>query len=188
MKRKARSKPETVTVGNAIVRIYRRQRLTTMGKRRTVFEVADYTSRKRRLRGFTEHADARKEAEKIARQLSSGDATAATMRNSEAASYGRATELLRPTGTALEVAAATYAKALEILGGDSVIEAANFYKRHRADQVERRKVAVVVVELIAAKKARGKSDRYIGDLRARLTRFAAGFGADVSTIKEPDKK
>lgn len=186
MKPKTSSNPETVTVGNAMVRIYKRQRRTTTGKRRRVFEVADYTSGVRRLRGFTDHSDARSEAEKIARQLSSGDAQAAGMRNSDAASYGRAMELLRPTGASLEVAAASYAKAFAISGGDTVIEAANFYARHRADQVQRKKVVDVITELIAAKEAREKSSRYIGDLRARLTRFAASFAVDISTITTAD--
>ena len=106
MKRSKRSKPETVTVGNVMVRIYKRQRLTTTGKSRIVFEVSDYTSGVRRLRGFTEPSEARREAEKIARQISTGDATAATMRNSEAARYGCALQLLQPTKTTLEVAAA----------------------------------------------------------------------------------
>jgi len=186
MKHSTRSKRETVTVGNAMVRIYRRERPTTTGKQRTVFEVADYTSGVRRLRGFTDHGDARGEAQKIARQLSSGDATAATMRNGEAASYGRALELLRPTGAALEVAAGAYAKAFEILGGDAVIEAAKFYARHRADQITRKPVSEVISELIEAKGARGKSARYIGDLRARLNRFAESFAVDVSTITTAD--
>ena len=169
-----------------MVRIYRRQRPTTTGKCRTVFEVSDYTGGARRLRSFTDHAAARREAERIARQLASGDATAATMRNREAASFGRALELLRPTGTALEVATAAYAKAFEILGGNVVIKAARFYARHRADQVQRRQVADVVAELIAAKEARGKSARYVGDLRAQLTRFADAFAVDISTVTTAD--
>ena len=103
MKRAIRSKPGTVTVGNVIVRIYRRNRPTASGKCRTVFEVADYTSGVRRLRGFTDAAEAKREAEKIARQLATGESTAATMRNTEAASFGRAIELLRPSGASLEV-------------------------------------------------------------------------------------
>jgi integrase len=189
MKHKARrKKPETVSVGNVHVRVYRRTRPTANGEKRTVYEVSDYTSGARRLRGFTDHAKAIKEAEKICRALSSGDVQAATMRNAEAASYGRAVELLRPTGAALELAAGTYAKAFEILGGDAVIEAAQFYSRHRADQVTRKPVADVVAELIATKEARGKSVRYIEDLRARLSRFAESFGADASVITEPEWK
>lgn len=170
-----------------MVRIYKRQRATATGKRRTLFEVADYTGGRRRLRGFTDHTQARREAEKIARQLSTGDATAASMSNADAASFGRGKELIRPTGASLEVACATYAKIYEIVG-DAGIEAAQFYKRHRIDQMTRKPVAEVVVELIAAKEARKKSARYIGDLKARLTRFAEAHGANPSTISEPDKK
>jgi integrase len=174
---------EAVSVGNVTVKLYRRRRLTAnRKKKRTIYELADYTSGVRRLRGFTDHGGARKEAEKIARQLSSGDATAATMRNSEAASYGRAVELLRPTGIALEVAAGIVAKAVEILGEDRIIEAAHFLKRHGACQVTRKRVADVVAELIAAKEARGKSPRYVGDLSARLNRFAKSFAVDISTV------
>lgn len=180
---------EVATVGNVTVKLYRRRRLTANGKKeRTVYELADYTSGTRRLRSFSDLTKARKEADKIAGQLASGDATAAGMRNSDAASYGRAVELLRPTGAALEVAAGVYAKVFEILGGDYAIEAAQYYARHRADQVQRRAVADVVAELIAVKESRSKSARYIGDLRARLTRFAKSFGADASTITEPDRK
>jgi integrase len=178
---------EAVKIGNVTVKLYRRRRWTAnRKKKRTIYELADYTGGVRRLRGFADHGAARKEAEKIARQLSSGDATAATMRNSEAASYGRAVELLRPTGADLVLAAASYAKAFEILGGDAVVEAANFYARHRPDQVKRKRVADVVAELIAAKEARGKSARYTGDLSARLTRFAEEFAVDISTVTTPD--
>jgi integrase len=108
------------------------------------------------------------------------------MLNREAASYGRAIELLRPTGASLEVAAASYAKAFEILRGDAVIEAAKFYARHGANRVTRKTTAEVVRELIAAKEARGKAARYIGDLRARLARFAEAFAVDISTVTTAD--
>lgn len=185
-KRNARPKPEQIKVGNVIVKIYKRDRETATGKR-TVFEIPDYTSGARRLRGFTDHGTARKEAEKIARQLSTGDATAARMSNADAASFGRSKELIRPTGTSLEVVAATYAKIFEIVG-DAGIEAAQFYKRHRPDQVTRKCVADVIVELIVTKEARGKSACYIADLRSRLKRFAKFFGADTSIITQPDLK
>jgi integrase len=187
VKRKINSKLETVTVGNVTVKIYKRARKIN-GKTYRCFEVADFTNGQRRLRSFNDGAKARNEAKKIARQISTGETTAATMRNSEAASFGRAIELLRPTGMALEIAAAAYAKAFEILGSDAIIEAAKFYSRHRADRVARKPVADVVVELIAVMEAKDKSARYIADLRARLTRFAEAFGANPSTISEPDKK
>lgn len=186
MKRTIRSKPEIIKVGNIVVRLYKRERQTANGNSRIVFEVADHTSGQRRFRGFSDHAAARAEALKIARQLASGETTAATMSNAAAASYGRAVELLRPTGAALEVAAAAYAKSFQLLGSDAVIEAATFYARHRAWQVQKRKLADVIVEFVASREARGKSAAYVNDIRQRLARFAKSTGADISTIYQPE--
>jgi len=186
MKRSKRSKPEKLTVGNVTVRIYERRRATARGEFRTIYEVSDYTDGSRRLRSFTEHAEARAEATKIARQIASGDATAATMRNSDAASFGRAVQLLRPTGTSLEMAAAHYAEAFKILGSDLIIEAAKFFARHQPDQVERRRVSDVVAELVTLKESRGMSPSYTHDLRNRLTRFSNAFAVDISTITTSD--
>ena len=183
---KKAAKAEIVSVGNVIVRIYKRKRKTATGKRRSIFEVADYSSGTRRLRGFKDHQTALDEADKIARQIASGNTTAATMLNSEAASYGRAFELLRPTGATLELASAVYAKAYQILGGDRIIEAATFFARHGGDQIICRTVAQVATELIEAKKARGKSARYVGDLDSRLTRFAKSYAVDISTVTTAD--
>lgn len=181
-----RSKVETVKAGSVRVKIYRRDRQTASGGTRTIYEVADYSGGTRRLRGFSAHGEARQEAERIARQIASGEATAAQMLNTEAASYGRAVELLRPTGAPLEVAAGVFAEAWKILGGDRIVEAARFYSRHQADQVERRTVSEVVAELLAAKEARGKSARTIGDLRARLGRFAGAFKVDIGSVTTGD--
>jgi integrase len=186
VKRTKRSKPEIIKSGNVAVRLYKRERQTANGKTRIIFEVADYTSGERRFRGFSDHEAAKTEATKIARQLASGETTAATMRNSDAASYGRALELLRPTGAALEVAAATYAKAFKILGTDAIVESATFYARHHAGHVMKRKIADVILEFIASREARGKSLAYINDLRQRLARFAKFTGAEVSTIYQPE--
>ena len=167
------------------VRIYTVNRPTALGKTRRTFEVSDYTNGKRRFRVFSDETEAKREAERIARQLATGEATAASLRNTDAASYGRAIELLSPVGIPLEVAAGNYAKAFEILGGDFIIEAAQFYARHRADKITPRRVADVVAELIASKEGR-KSARYVADLRARLNRFAADFAVDIGTITGPD--
>ncbi len=80
------------------------------------------------------------EAKHIGEQIASGNVEAASMLNNEAASYGRAVELLRPTGMKLELAAATVAKCFELLGCDKMIEAARHYVRHNTDQVTSRAV------------------------------------------------
>ena len=183
MKRKQLLEPIEVNIGAVIVKIYRRERMTASGKARMVFEVVDKKPNgARRFTSFSDEAKARHEAERIARQVSVGNAKAAAMTNTEAEIYGRAIVFLRPTGIPLEVAAAKYAEAFKILGGDNILEAARFYTRHQVGHVARRKVAEVIAELIAARKARGKSARYLDDLRFRLGRFAKTFGVDISTV------
>jgi integrase len=186
MKRVTRSKPEKLTVGNVTVRIYKRDRATASGEFRTVYEVSDYSSGIRRLRGFADHMTARLEAGKIARQIASGDTTAAMMKNTHAASFGRAIELLQPTGLSLELAAAHYAEAFKILGGGHVIEAAKFYARHQPCQLTQRRVGEVVAELVALKQVRGMSEDYTRDLRQRLVRFAKSFSVNISSITTGD--
>jgi integrase len=174
---------ELATVGNVNVKIYRRER---DGGARWVFEVADYTAGARRLRGFAKLEKARAEAARIAEQLSTGNATAAAMTAHEAASFGRASELLRPTGIALEVAAGIVAKAVSILGSDRILEACNFFQQRGADSVTNRTVAEAATELVEHRTAQGKSARYLRDLRERLARFTKSFAVDIGSITTAD--
>ncbi len=138
MKRTTRPKPEIVKAGNVTVRIYKRRRQTTTGNFRIVFEVADHSTGVRRFRGFSNRVDAVEAAKGIAGKIASGDVGAACMSNAESASFGRAVELLRPTGASLELAASTFAKCFEILGGDNLIEAARHFAQHNPAKVEPR--------------------------------------------------
>lgn len=171
---------EAVGTGNALVKIYRRERLTRKGGRRVVYELADYTAGVRRLRGFSKLGKARAKAKDIADKLSSGNRAAAEMDNAAAVSYGRAAQLL-PPGVSMEFAADTYAKAFAVVG-DRIIEACNYFAERGADKIIERKVADVVAELVAHREAQKKSRRYVNDLRARLSRFAENYAVDISSI------
>lgn len=186
-KRPTKAKCETVSAGNVTVKVYRRSRPTATGKSRDVFEVADYSTGKRKLRSFSDHAEARKEAGRIARNLANGNAQAAMMRNADAASYGRAMELLRPTGVPLEVAAATFVEAFNTLGDNALVEAARFYKTHRPG-VTRRRVPEVVEEFMAAKRNQSPpySASYLKDLDYRLGGFKEAFAGYISGITGPE--
>lgn len=177
---------ELATVGNAAVKIYRRERPAWKGKKRYVFEVADYTNGQRRLRGFAKLQKARAKAKRIAELLSSGKAEAAAMGDREAAIYGRAVEYLRPTGISLELAAETVAKAIEILGSNRILEACNFFKDHGADSITPRKVGEVVTEMIQQMQKDKLSDRYIETIRPRCLRFAEAFQVDIGSVSSAD--
>lgn len=181
-----RKKIQTVTVGNVQVSIYEHERIASTGKKRTDFLVSDYSTGARRLRWFADRAKAKDEALKIARQLASGETTAARMRNSEAATFSRCIELAKPTGLPLELIVAHFVQAFKILGADEVVEAARFTKQHRTGEVTKKRVAEVVTDLLALMQSKGKSARYVADLKARLTKFSDAFAVDISTISTAD--
>jgi integrase len=175
-------------LGNVTVKIYERARkISKRGKRtRTLFEVVDYTEGRRAFRGFSTFDDAASEAERIAKLIATGQTAAATLRNADAASFGRALELLRGIDTPLEMVAAHYAKAHKILGGDRIVEAAKDFIRRNPLRREPRTVRQVADEMIELQTKRGKSDRYIEDLRGRLGSFARAFAHDVANVTTAD--
>lgn len=173
--------PRGVKVGSVVVKVYRRTRADGSNG----FEVADYSTGNRRLASCPTETAALAEAKRIADLLASGDVEAASMRNSEAASFGRAVELLRPTGTSLELCAAHFAKAFEILGGDKIVAAAEYYAAHSPDKLTRRTVAEVVAEVIASKEGK-RTENTISDLRNRLDTFAKAFNVDIASVTTSD--
>jgi integrase len=187
MKRQKRKPWKVEKTGNVTVSIYRRVKAHKPTRAKYVsFEVSDYTAGYRRLRSFADSTEAIEEAKRIGRLLSTGEATAATMRNSEAASYGRAVELLRPLGTPLELAAAHYAEAFKILGRDRIVEAASDFIRRNPTERPPRTVKQVADELVELKRNRQASARYLEDLRTRLDTFAQRFAVNVDTITTAD--
>ena len=178
---------ELVTQGNASVKIYRRERAAWKGETRYVYEVADYSQGTRRMRGFAKLQKARAKAKQVAKALASGNAQVAAMSNQDAASWGRASELIRPTGVSLEIAAAIIAKGVEIVGSaERILEACNYFQQHGADKIIPRTVPEAVAELVTNREAAKKSRRYVADLRARLRRFAGKFKVDIGSVTTAD--
>ncbi len=173
--------PRGVQVGSVTVKVYRRTRADGSDG----FEVADYTTGARQLRSCKNEQAALAEAHRIAKLLASGDVEAAMMKNSEAASYGRAVEILRPTGLSLELAATIVAKAFKILGGDKIVAAAEYYAAHSPETLTPRTVAEVVTEVLASKDGK-RAENTISDLRARLNTFADRFKGDVASVTTSD--
>ena len=164
--------PVTLTVGNVKVRIY----TVTRADGYTFHQIADYTGGTRKLRSFASLPEARAEAERIARLLASGETTAARMRGTDAASYGRAVELLRQTGDPLELVAARYANAVTILGSGNLLAAAcrDYARLHPASRPTVT-IEAAIAELLAAKQGEQASADYLTDLKGRLGKLAAAF-------------
>jgi integrase len=177
----------SVTFGNVTVDIYSRTKKIN-GYTYTVFEVADKSHGTRRMRSFTILDRAVAEAETIAKRLSSGEVVAAQMDSREAASYGRAVEILREAGldTPLELVAAHYAEAVKILGTDKIVAAAQDFIRRNPTERPARSVRQVANELIELKTNRKASARYVEDLKNRLAKLATKFSVNVDTVTTAD--
>ncbi len=176
--RKATSWPRKVQLGRVSVSVYRRK--TPSGG--TSYLVANYASGRRRLDSYPTEAVAVDAAQRLARQLSGRQVVAASITNEQASEYAAAIQSLCPSKVSLLSATDTVAKCLEIVPDlTSVVAAVKFYAA-RNKQVTRKPVGDVVAELVALKKARKSSKRYLEDIRTRLRKFAEAFHMDATAV------
>jgi integrase len=178
---KSMAKPIVIKVGNVQVKVYRSTR-TKNSARYEQFDVADYSTGKRRFVTYPQERDAREKATEIATKLANREGEALTLTSGDRAAYLRALGFLQPTGVALEVATAQFADAHQKLGGRSLAEAVTFFTRHNPTTLPLRTVTEVLKEMLAAKAADGASAIYLKDLDFRLGKFAEAFQCQVGGV------
>jgi len=172
--------PHKISLGRVTVSVYRRK----LPNKRYGYQVANYSTDKRRLDSYPTEDQALEAAHRLARQLSKWQVLAASLSNQDAAAYASAIQSLEPHNIPLPAAAATLAKCLETVDDlPTLLTAVKFYAT-RNKTITRKRVADVVDELLAVKEARQASLRYLQDLQSRLGRFATAFQkncCDVTT-------
>ncbi len=178
--------PVIVKRGSSVVKIYR-----SATKGYPEFKVVHYdAARRRKISTFASYENARKAADRVVESLSSGNLKVLTLTNEDQLIYLRAQSALRSTQIPLDVAAAEFAKAKELLGSESLLEAVRIYlKGHRV--LKAGTVAEIVKELIHEKENNPKrpaSEDYLRDLRSRLGRFADAFHCDVRNVGAEEVK
>lgn len=136
------------------------------------FMVADYSTGKRRFLSFADETLAIEKAVKLAKQMSEREVIAAAMTNEQASEYAASVQKLKPWGLSLLSSADTLAECLKLVGGLAEVQAACRWRATHHRRITAKPVADVVTELLTVKKARGASERYLQDLRSRLTQFA----------------
>lgn len=115
--------------------------------------------------------------------MSRGDLDATRLTGEDRLIYGRALNAIRPTDISLDIATAEYVEANKRLGGYSLLEAVDFYLRHRANGTTGQMVANAVEEFRQAKAVAGRSDAY---LKYRLGGFAKAFNLEVRELVAQD--
>jgi integrase len=174
--------PRKVTLGRVSVSIYKR----TAPNGSPCFMVASYASGTRKFISYANEADSIEAAGALARRLSETDTKAAQMTEEQAVEYVNAARELQPLGISLTAAVSVVVEAVKLTGDLSgVVAAARFFKaKHKT--VTPKRVADALAELLALKKARGKSERYLRDLRSRLNRFAGTFQKNIGDVTTPE--
>ena len=174
--------PRLTKIGRTTVKIYRRK----MPSGNWGYRIPNYSSGKRCFDCYANEAEAIEAATHLARKLSERQHVAANMTNSEAAGYAAAVQSLEPHSVPLTAAADTLAQCLQTTGTlAKLIEATSFWAaRNRV--VTRAGVEEVVGKLLAFKSGLNASERYLKDLRLRLSRFAADFPKHICDVTTPD--
>ena len=173
--------PITVKRGNVSVKVYR-----TPSNGCQAFTLAYYFGGRRVRKTFADLAKAQLEAETVATRICAGALNVLTLTSEDRTAYVRALEMLKPSGTPLEIAVLQFAESAKLLGGASLLEAAKCYLRHHPRHLPTRTVAQVVEEMIEAKRAEGLSAVHLRDIRSRLRKFATQFHTPIAMVLGPD--
>lgn len=184
MKAPKTGKAIRVKVGGVTVSIYHRIRKGTDYEQ---YQLADYLSGRRVLRTFASKAEAIREAERVARLLSRGEAAVARIQSGDAAAYTRALQLIEPTGDPIEIVAGRYAQAVNVLGNGQLIEAAcRFYVERHPSTMPAITLAEAATEMIELRRQGGASEPYLADLRCRTKPFIEAFRVHPASVTTAD--
>ena len=151
-------------------------------------------TRKREV--FGDLAKAKKRGGEVVGSLAKGEIGAVNISSQDGAAFLRGIALLQPTGVSLESASREYAESFKVLGGVSVLQAAREYARRHTGEIPVKTVQQVVDEFLAAKRdgratrirgsGRVVSERYLDDLKRKLTAFAGRFHCLIGAVTGRD--
>lgn len=170
-KTKDGTKPSVVSIGRTSVTVYHRK--ADRG-RPPLWQVADYSTGKRRWLVFRTPEEAKTEATRIAHRLNVLDHAGAAMTGDDRRDMVRAKDALEGLGLDVPTACALFAEAVRIAGGHAnlTLAARNFAKRNLAQPLA---VGAAVADMLASKESKGGSPRLLADYRHRLSKFAEHF-------------
>jgi integrase len=134
--------------------------------------------------------DAKRRAKQLIAELAEGKAHVATFTLKQTAAIMDAVEILRPFNVSITEVARQFAAAQKILGETPILQAAEFLAKHRAEEARRGALQPITLPALVDKYLSSiegkKSERYVRDLRSKLTRAAKDFTGQVQEIRADD--
>lgn len=170
--------PQRIKRGSCVVIIYR-----TPHKGYASFTVVHYDANGTRCRRtFADSRRARAAATQTAQTLAEGKAERMVLTGDDLLIYRRAREALQSVGVNLDVAAMHYAQSVQI--GNGAVQKSTIPPGSLNGQpiIQPKLISEVFEELLASKKAKGRSALYLTDLRIRLARFAKAVHGPINDI------
>jgi integrase len=145
----------------------------------------DYSEDGCRMRpSFGTLKQAKKEAKTVAQRLSRGDTGNLVLQGNARLEYSRSLESLAPVGVSLDVAAADFARATQVLNGKgSLLDAARYFALTHGADMRPIRVGELVHDLIRTREGNYASKRHLQDLRSRLRRFADAFQCEIHLVR-----
>ena len=167
--------PMEIKAGSSRVKIYR-----VVEPHRKRYTLAYHEGAQRKLRQFADEGEARREAKIIAERLNAGQGDALELTGKDRDSFLYATRKLRPLGLDLISAVEQFVAAHAT--GAPMVEACRYWAKQHLTDLPVKQVDEVYRELLEAKKEDGCSERYLGDLKSRLGRFADDIRMPIGEV------
>src|SRR5262249_14545254 len=184
MKKNKRDKfPIIVKKRGATAKIYR-----GTNRDKPIYTVTYLGPDGRQRRNFADLDEAKREAANIADKLAGFDAGALRLNGNDALKYQEAQQAIAASGSILSLNAMIqeYVRARQILGGDNIVEAAHYWKKHVDAEFPQMLVTDVVQRFREAKAAEGVSKAYLHDIDVLLGDFAHDFQLPLSSVQADD--
>ena len=154
------------------------------------FIAAYYAGGKRKLVKYQSLEAAKQGAKEIIETLTTGVAHVAAFTPMQMALINDAIEMLKPYGVSMNEAIRQFVEAKKVLGGSSLVSAAQFFSKHLEEENRRGALVPITFPELVTKyldSIRGmKSARYILDLGVRLKKAVKVFKGQVREIRADD--
>jgi len=133
---------------------------------------------------------ARKRAKQLISDLNLGNVHVAKFTLKQTAAITDAVDIIRPFDVTITEVARQFAEARRILGNTSILQAAEFFAKHRDEENSRGALQQItlpdlVTKYLAAIEKK-KSKRYVEDLNSKLKKIAKAFTGQIRDIRADD--
>ena len=173
--------PLIIKKAHSTVKIYRGE-----NRGKPFFTLAYLTASGRKRENFADLGEAKRTAQSRVDALAKGDMEALKLGGRDRQLYVAATAALEPTGVSIDIACRTFAAAVDILGGDAILEACRYFAKHRDGGLPDITVTDASARFVEAKRREGLSPRHIKDLMRVTGKFAHAFAVNLKDVTSED--